>query len=129
MLLPNIEFYIGAGIVSIILSTVVPLLADVTSSPTVVSTSTSNKASAVHTLGLNHLLSLGTQFPAEFRQGLKQLSVERRTRLETAIRASVLQQQEQHQRQMEREEQERQRQARERDRVKIQLKSNFDGFK
>ncbi|KAG0088006.1 hypothetical protein BGZ92_006713 [Podila epicladia] len=118
-----------AGIVSIILSTVVPLLADVSSSPTVVSPSTSNKASAVHTLGLNHLLSLGAQFPAEFRQGLKQLSVERRTRLETAIRASVLQQQEQHQRQMEREEQERQRQARERDRVKIQLKSNFDGFK
>ncbi|KAG0032474.1 hypothetical protein BGZ81_010821 [Podila clonocystis] len=115
-----------AGIVSIILSTVVPLLADISSSPT---PSTSNKASAVHTLGLNHLLSLGTQFPAEFRQGLKQLSVERRTRLETAIRASVLQQQEQQQRQMEREEQERQRQARERDRVKIQLKSNFDGFK
>ncbi|KAF9025763.1 hypothetical protein BGZ52_008608 [Haplosporangium bisporale] len=117
------------GVVSIILSTVVPLLADVSSSSTTASLSTSTKASAVHTLGLNHLLSLGTQFPAEFRQGLKQLSVERRTRLETAIRASVLQQQEQHQRQMEREEQERQRQARERDRVKIQLKSNFDGFK
>ncbi|KAF9212639.1 hypothetical protein BGZ59_006487 [Podila verticillata] len=117
------------GVVSIILSTVVPLLADVSSSSTTASLSTSTKASAVHTLGLNHLLSLGTQFPAEFRQGLKQLSVERRTRLETAIRASVLQQQEQHQRQIEREEQERQRQARERDRVKIQLKSNFDGFK
>ncbi|KAG0317822.1 hypothetical protein BG000_004413, partial [Podila horticola] len=110
-----------AGIVSIILSTVVPLLADVSSSSTVASPSTSNKASAVHTLGLNHLLSLGTQFPAEFRQGLKQLSVERRTRLETAIRASVLQQQEQHQRQMEREEQERQRQARERDRPRRPL--------
>ncbi|KAG0334962.1 hypothetical protein BG004_000194 [Podila humilis] len=118
------------GIISIILSTVVPLLSEASSSTTaaVSSSSSPNKASAVHALGLNHLLSLGTQFPAEFRQGLKQLSAERRTRLETAIRASVLQQQEQHQRQMEREEQERQRQARERDRVKIQLKSNFVGF-
>ncbi|KAF9419120.1 hypothetical protein BGZ94_009514 [Podila epigama] len=114
-----------AGIVSIIMSTVVPLLTEVSAATT---PTTSTKAQAVHTVGLNHLLSLGSQFPAEFRQGLRQLSVERRTRLESAIRASVLQQQEQQQRQMELEEQARQRQQRERDRVKIQLKSSFDGF-
>ncbi|KAF9189684.1 hypothetical protein BGZ50_000632 [Haplosporangium sp. Z 11] len=105
------------GIVSIIMSTVVPLLQD-----TDLANSTPG-AQAVHTLALNHLLSLGTQFPMDFRHGLATLSIERRTRLETAIRQSVLQQQQQQQKQQERERQEQERLARERDRVKIQLKS------
>ncbi|KAF9169523.1 hypothetical protein BGX21_008690 [Mortierella sp. AD011] len=111
------------GIISIIMSTVVPLLqpTDSTSTP-------SSKALLVHTLALNNLLALGTQFPAEFRYGLSTLSVERRTRLESAIRQSVLEQQQQQQKQQEREQREQERLARERDRVKIELKSSFAGF-
>ncbi|KAF9207309.1 hypothetical protein BGZ49_000724 [Haplosporangium sp. Z 27] len=111
------------GIISIIMSTVVPLL-----QPADDSSTASSKALLVHTLALNNLLSLGTQFPVEFRYGLSALSVERRTRLETAIRQSVLQQQEQQQKQQEREQREQERLARERDRVKIELKSSFAGF-
>ncbi|KAI8602311.1 armadillo-type protein [Dissophora ornata] len=110
------------GMISIIMSTVVPLLQDPDS------TNTSSKAAAVHTVALNNLLALGTQFPMEFRHGLSRLSVERRTRLESAIRQSVLQQQEQQQKQQERELREQERLARERDRVKIELKSSFAGF-
>ncbi|KAF9999675.1 hypothetical protein BGZ65_005007 [Modicella reniformis] len=109
-------------IISIIMSTVVPLLHPVDS------VNTSSKAMMVHTLALNNLLALGTQFPMEFRHGLSTLSVERRTRLETAIRQSVLQQQQQQQKQQEREQREQERVARERDRVKIELKSSFAGF-
>ncbi|KAI1314758.1 hypothetical protein EDD11_001727 [Mortierella claussenii] len=111
------------GIVSIIMSTIVPLLQE-----TGPSLSSSSKAQAVHTLALNNLLGLGTQFPMEFRYGLLQLSLERRTRLESAIRQSVLQQQEQQQKQQERAQREQERLARERDRVKIELKSSFAGF-
>ncbi|KAI7831757.1 armadillo-type protein [Gamsiella multidivaricata] len=114
------------GMVSVIMSTVVPLLQPVNASS--LSSSVSSKAMAVHTLALNNLLGLGTQFPQEFRQGLGALSMERRTRLENAIRQSVLQQQEQQQRQQEREQREQERLARERDRVKIELKSSFAGF-
>lgn len=110
------------GIVSIMMSTVVPLLQAVDSH------GSSSKAMMVHTLALNNVLALGTQFPTEFRYGLAGLSVERRTRLETAIRQSVLQQQQQQQKQQEREQREQERQARERDRVKIELKSSFAGF-
>ncbi|KAF9431641.1 hypothetical protein BGZ76_011895 [Entomortierella beljakovae] len=111
-----------SGIISIIMSTVVPLLQPVDAA------SGSSKAQAIHTLALNNLLSLGGQFPAEFRHGLLSLSTERRTRLETAIRQSVLQQQEEQQKQQERERREQERLARERDRVKIELKSSFAGF-
>lgn len=114
--------------VSILLSTVVPLLQDAQSLSSLSTASRSSRASQVHTLALGHLLSLGTQFPTDFRQGLQTLSVERRTRLESAIRQSVLQQQEQQQRQQEMEQREQERLARERDRVKIQLKSSFAGF-
>ncbi|KAF9113074.1 hypothetical protein BGX27_002279 [Mortierella sp. AM989] len=112
-----------SGIISIIMSTIVPLLqpAEAIGTP-------SSKAQSVHTLALNNLLALGTQFPVEFRYGLSTLSVERRTRLETAIRQSVLQQQQQQQKQQEREQREQERLARERDRVKIELKSSFAGF-
>ena len=116
---------IGPGIVSIIMSTVVPLLQDPTSSSSPAPTS---NAAQVHTLALNHLLSLGTQFPQEFRYGLSSLSMERRTRLETAIRQSVLQQQAMQQKQLEIERKEQERLAREKERVKIQLKSSFAGF-
>ncbi|KAF9084004.1 hypothetical protein BGX23_010924 [Mortierella sp. AD031] len=111
------------GIISIIMSTVVPLLQDPQASSPV-----TGNAGLVHTLALNQLLSLGTQFPQEFRYGLSTLSIERRTRLETAIRQSVLQQQAQQQRQQEIEQREQERLAREKDRVKIQLKSSFAGF-
>ncbi|KAG0005572.1 hypothetical protein BGZ79_003817 [Entomortierella chlamydospora] len=111
------------GIISIIMSTVVPLLQPADSTSTA-----SSKALLVHTLALNNLLALGTQFPAEFRYGLSTLSVERRTRLESAIRQSVLEQQQQQQKQQEREQREQERLARERDRVKIELKSSFAGF-
>lgn len=113
------------GIVSIIMSTVVPLLQDPTSSSSPAPTS---NAAQVHTLALNHLLSLGTQFPQEFRYGLSTLSMERRTRLETAIRQSVLQQQAMQQKQLEVERKEQERLAKEKERVKIQLKSSFAGF-
>ncbi|KAF9563172.1 hypothetical protein EC968_004980 [Mortierella alpina] len=109
-------------IVAIIMSTVVPLLQDPHA------TSVSSSASVVHTLALNHLLALGTQFPKDFRHGLSTLSIERRTRLETAIRQSVLQQQQQQQKQQEKERREQERLAKERDRIKIQLKSSFAGF-
>ncbi|KAF9976019.1 hypothetical protein BGZ75_000349, partial [Mortierella antarctica] len=109
-------------IVAIIMSTVVPLLQDPHD------TSVSSSTSVVHTLALNHLLALGTQFPQDFRHGLSTLSMERRTRLETAIRHSVLQQQQQQQKQQEKERREQERLAKERDRIKIQLKSNFAGF-
>jgi hypothetical protein len=107
------------GMVSILMSTTVPLLQPVDA------TNASSKAMMVHTLALNNLLALGTQFPSEFRHGVAQLSLERRTRLETAIRQSVLQQQEQQQKQQERAQREQERLARERDRVKIELKSSF----
>ena len=110
------------GMISIIMSTVVPLLQNPDS------TNTLSKAAIVHTVALNNLLALGTQFPMDFRRGLSKLSVERRTRLESAIRQSVLQQQEQQQKQQEREQREQERLARERDRVKIELKSSFAGF-
>ncbi|KAG0226196.1 armadillo-type protein [Mortierella sp. GBAus27b] len=113
---------VRAGMVSIMMSTVVPLLQGVES------TNTSSKAMAIHGLALNNLLGLGTLYPQEFRYGVSTLSVERRTRLETAIRQSVLQQQEQQQKQKEREQREQERLARERDRVKIELKSSFAGF-
>ncbi|KAG0319615.1 hypothetical protein BGZ99_004988, partial [Dissophora globulifera] len=109
------------GIVSLTMSTVVPLLLV----PGAVGT---GKAGLVHALALNSVLALGTQFPAEFRQGLATLSVERRARLESAIRQSVQQQQEQRQQQQEREQREQERLARERDRVRIELKSSFAGF-
>ncbi|KAF9133212.1 hypothetical protein BGW39_010323 [Mortierella sp. 14UC] len=111
------------GVISIIMSTVVPLLQDPQ-----LSTPLTTNAGLVHTLALNQLLSLGTQFPQEFRGGLSTLSIERRTRLETAIRQSVLQQQAQQQKQQEIERREQERLAKERDRVKIQLKSSFAGF-
>lgn len=104
------------------MSTVVPLLQDPQTTPA------TGHAAQVHTLALNQLLSLGTQFPQEFRYGLSALSMERRTRLETAIRQSVLQQQAQQQKQQELEQREQERLAKERDRVKIQLKSSFAGF-
>ncbi|KAF9348960.1 hypothetical protein BGX34_002136 [Mortierella sp. NVP85] len=107
------------GMVSILMSTAVPLLQPVDA------TNASSKAMMVHTLALNNLLALGTQFPSEFRHGVSQLSLERRTRLETAIRQSVLQQQQQQQKQQERAQREQERLARERDRVKIELKSSF----
>ncbi|KAF9971868.1 hypothetical protein BGZ73_005104 [Actinomortierella ambigua] len=107
-----------AKVVSVLLSTIVPLLHEDVSQP----------ASPLHQLALNHLLNLGTTYPKEFRHGLVQLSLERRTRLENAIRQNVMQQQEQLQKKQAREEAERQRLQRERDRVQIQLKSNFDGF-
>ncbi|KAF9293013.1 hypothetical protein BGZ88_005891 [Linnemannia elongata] len=113
------------GVVSIIMSTVVPLLLQ---DPTSSSPAPSSNAAQVHTLALNHLLSLGTQFPQEFRYGLSTLSMERRTRLETAIRQSVLQQQAMQQKQLEVERKEQERLAREKERVKIQLKSSFSGF-
>ncbi|KAG0204440.1 hypothetical protein BGX28_003622 [Mortierella sp. GBA30] len=109
------------GVVSIIMSTVVPLLQEP-------GANMSSNELVVHTLALNHLLALGTQFPQEFRHGLSSLSTERRTRLETAIRQSVLEQQQQQQKQQEKEQREQERLARERDRVKIQLKSSFAGF-
>ncbi|KAF9581415.1 hypothetical protein BGW38_001584, partial [Lunasporangiospora selenospora] len=114
-----------SGVIAIIMSTVVPLLHDVNNKNEMASGS---KAAQVHALALNHLLGLGTQFPKEFRQGLAYLSVERRTRLETAIRQSVLEQQEEQKKQQEREQREQERLARERDRVKIQLTSSFSGF-
>ncbi|KAF9162925.1 hypothetical protein DFQ26_003103 [Actinomortierella ambigua] len=107
-----------AMVVGVLLSTIVPLLHEDVNQP----------ASPLHQLALNHLLNLGTTYPKEFRHGLVQLSLERRTRLENAIRQNVMQQQEQQQKKQAREEAERQRLQRERDRVKIQLKSNFDGF-
>ncbi|KAG9063326.1 hypothetical protein KI688_004208 [Linnemannia hyalina] len=113
------------GIVSIIMATVVPLLQDPATSSSPAPTSS---AAQVHTLALNHLLSLGTQFPQEFRYGLSTLSMERRTRLETAIRQSVLQQQAMQQKQLEVERKEQERLAKEKERVKIQLKSSFAGF-
>ncbi|KAG0052721.1 hypothetical protein BGZ83_002190 [Gryganskiella cystojenkinii] len=106
----------------------VPLLQDSQTLSSALTQSKSSRTSQVHTLALNQLLSLGTQFPTEFRQGLQTLSMERRTRLESAIRQSVLQQQEQQQKQHEQEQREQERLARERDRVKIQLKSSFAGF-
>ncbi|KAG0257240.1 hypothetical protein BGZ95_005295, partial [Linnemannia exigua] len=114
------------GIISIIMSTVVPLLQD----PHQASTTplAGNNSAQVHTLALNQLLSLGTQFPQEFRSGLSTLSMERRTRLETAIRQSVLQQQAQQLKREESERKEQERKDKERDRVKIQLKSSFAGF-
>ena len=108
--------------VAIIMSTVVPLLQEFHD------TSVSSSASVVHALALNHLLALGTQFPRDFRYGLSTLSLERRTRLESAIRQSVLQQQQQQQKQQEKEQREQERLAKERDRIKIQLKSSFSGF-
>ncbi|KAF9896033.1 hypothetical protein BX616_008277, partial [Lobosporangium transversale] len=113
------------GMISIIMSTLVPLLQDVNVEMV---GSTGSRAQGVHTLGLNHLLGLGTQYPTEFRYGVSRLSVERRTRLENAIRQSVLEQQQQQQKQREREQREQERLARERDRVKIELKSSFSGF-
>ncbi|KAF9536653.1 hypothetical protein EC957_010178, partial [Mortierella hygrophila] len=107
------------GIVSIIMATVVPLLQESTTSSSPAPTS---NAAQVHTLALNQLLSLGTQFPQEFRYGLSTLSMERRTRLETAIRQSVLQQQAMQQKQLEVERKEQERLAKEKERVKIQLK-------
>ncbi|KAF9953857.1 hypothetical protein BGZ72_005108 [Mortierella alpina] len=108
--------------VAIIMSTIVPLLQEFHD------TSVSSSASVVHALALNHLLALGTQFPRDFRYGLSTLSLERRTRLESAIRQSVLQQQQQQQKQQEKEQREQERLAKERDRIKIQLKSSFAGF-
>ncbi|KAG0234705.1 hypothetical protein BGW41_001025 [Actinomortierella wolfii] len=114
-----------AIIVGVLLSTIVPLLHEDVTQPPKANAAIANQ---LHEMALNHLLNLGTTYPKEFRHGLLQLSQERRSRLENAIRQNVLQQQEQLQKKQAREEAERQRLQRERDRVQIQLKSSFDGF-
>ncbi|KAF9162928.1 hypothetical protein DFQ26_003106 [Actinomortierella ambigua] len=54
-----------AMVVGVLLSTIVPLLHEDVNQP----------ASPLHQLALNHLLSLGTTYPKEFRHGLVQLSL------------------------------------------------------
>jgi hypothetical protein len=83
---------------SIVLPTLTALLEDPPYSET---------QSAVHSATLTHLLALATSTPTVFRETVAQLPVDVRTKLESAMRHSILASQEQQQQNQQKEQQRR----------------------